>query len=174
MMFLLIIIPVAMVCLRAAVALANRFLGPRPETDQPLPEEFVASYTQPPDPDNPYSAPGHFSVSAERVTNVIPEPNFGRAAIMVVIQFVAVMLLGYIPLMYVAVVLLGSRGGVGLGLMAWIILVLPGMACLAAVVLKFMLPTTFRYGLLVAFLQIVIVAAFCASVAGIISVLVNQ
>jgi hypothetical protein len=76
--------------------------------------------------------------------------------------------------MYMTVALLGSRGGVGLGLMAWIILVLPGMACLAAVVLKFMLPTTFRYGLLVAFLQIVIVAAFCASVAGIISVLVNQ
>lgn len=162
---LLILLPVALVCLRAAVAAANRILGPVPEAQQSPVVGFDSSYAQTPDPENPYSAPASMSVAVERSTLAIPELGWGRSLIAVFVQWLASMLTLFAVMVF-EMAASGTRGG-AIGFF-WLIypLVMVGVSTL---ILKLILPTTFRRGLLVAVLQIVMAALVGAGVGLVIS-----
>ena len=114
---LLLLLPVALVCLRAAVALANRFLGPTAETAEPPAVEFESSYAQTPDLDNPYSAPGHMSVAVERTSKAIPEPSVGRSLIAVFVQWLGSMFSMFVMVLLAQFV---SRGVIAGGVIVFV------------------------------------------------------
>ena len=93
---LFVIVLIGSVFLRAAVSLANRTMGPQNVEfpDQPKSSsqfggaESVASSDEPlVDNSNPYAAPATYAVPSQQVTTrAIPEPDFNKAAAIMLVQ----------------------------------------------------------------------------------------
>jgi len=154
-------IPIGAVVLRGAVSLANKILGPPKADSQRLPEDSIEMPAGSSDPSNPYSAPQVTSVAGYRQDTVIPEPSFGSAYLMVLAQLILGVVVGFV---------IGLAIGAALGAEAsWLASVLSLVVGVGinAVVLSSMLPTTFKRGMLVSFMQILIGLLIAAVIIGV-------
>lgn len=145
--YLLIGIPIAAVLLRASISLANRFL---PDTggQSRMEEVAVMEPAGSVDQGNPYNSP---SVATAVSGGVIPEPSFGQAYGVCIVQAIA----GFV-LSFVLGLIVGSLGNDASGRMvATVISMLISLPMYAGILMA-MLPTSFLRGLLVMLCQFLI------------------
>lgn len=153
---------VGVVYVRASVALANWILGPVLSVHHNLPEpqlqdvSVAASYDEAANPENPYSAPGHISVATEIPTRAIPEPGVGRSMVVVAVQWLVsqIIMAGFL-LFLQRVLLMTAQPSPSFQMLLFWARTLLGAGANAAL-LKFILPTTFRRGMLVSVIQLVL------------------
>ena len=143
---------VGAVLLRAAVALANKILGPQaaPDPNPSFAENHQHDSPGVTDPANPYSAPAMAATATEATgaTLAIPTPTFGKAlgiaAVLSILGFVISFGAGVIGQASPAVDLVVRIGSLGVNFLT------------ASLVFTKLLPTTFRRAALVYVMYLVI------------------